>query len=132
MTIAVGSDHEIITDNPYRVFTSAEEDTAKMVYRVQASAGQPIKVIKTVAYHTSRGVPTRELVDRCRRTLDRTVEYGIEAEFAAQRSWLDAYWERSDVSSTASRRCSRPCAGTCSRWPRRRPGPSSPAYPPRG
>ena len=68
-----------------------------MVYRVQAKAGQPIKVIKTVAYHTSRGVPTRELVDRCRRTLDRVLEYGIEAEFAAQRSWLDAYWERSDV-----------------------------------
>ncbi|HZA74318.1 MAG TPA: glycoside hydrolase family 65 protein, partial [Propionibacteriaceae bacterium] len=97
MTIAVGSDHQILTDNAYRVFTSAEEDTAKMVYRVQARAGQPITVIKTVAYHTSRGVPTRELVDRCRRTLDRVLEYGIEAEFDAQRRWLDAYWERSDV-----------------------------------
>ncbi len=86
MTIAVGSDHEIITDNAYRVFTSAEEDTAKMVYRVQAKAGQPIKVTKTVAYHTSRGVPTRELVDRCRRTLDRVLEYGIDAEFDAQRT----------------------------------------------
>ena len=97
MTIAVGSDHTIVTDNAYRVFTSAEEDTAKMVYRVQAKAGQPITVTKAVAYHTSRGVPTRELVDRCRRTLDRVVQYGIEAELAAQREWLDAYWERSDV-----------------------------------
>jgi alpha,alpha-trehalose phosphorylase len=97
MTIAVGSDHDILTDNPYRVFTSAEEDTAKMVYRVQAKAGQPITVTKTVAYHTSRGVPTRELVDRCRRTLDRVLEYGIEAEFTAQRRWLDDYWQRSDV-----------------------------------
>ena len=50
-----------------------------------------------VAYHTSRGVPIRELVDRCRRTLDRVLEHGIDAEFAAQRQWLDAYWERSDV-----------------------------------
>ena len=39
----------------------------------------------------------RELVDRCRRTLDRVREQGVQAQFADQRSWLDAYWERSDV-----------------------------------
>ena len=79
------------------IFTSADEDTGKMVYRVQAKPGQPIKVTKAVAYHTSRGVPVRELVDRCRRTLDRVVRARLEAEFAAQRQWLDAFWERSDV-----------------------------------
>ena len=62
------------TDNDYRIFTSADEDTGKMVYRVQAKPRQPIKVTKVVAYHTSRGVPSRELVDRCRRTLDRVYE----------------------------------------------------------
>ncbi len=97
MTMAVGVDHDIITDNAYRTFTSADEDTGKMVYRVQAEPGQPIKVIKTVAYHTSRGVPSRELVDRCRRTLDRVLEHGIGPELAAQRQWLDGFWERSDV-----------------------------------
>ena len=49
------------------------------------------------SYHTSRGVPVRELVDRCRRTLDRTAEQGVEQQFADQRTWLDAYWARSDV-----------------------------------
>ncbi len=97
MTLAVGVDHEIVTDNVYRTFTSTDEDTGKMVYRVQAEPGRPIKVIKVVAYHTSRGVPVRELVDRCRRTLDRVREHGIDPEFTAQRSWLDAFWARSDV-----------------------------------
>jgi alpha,alpha-trehalose phosphorylase len=97
MTLAVGVDHDIITDNDYRTFTSADEDTGKMVYRVQAKRGQPIRVTKVVSYHTSRGVPSRELVDRCRRTLDRVREHGVEPEFAAQREWLDKYWERSDV-----------------------------------
>ena len=97
MTLAVGVDHDIITDNDYRTFTSADEDTGKMVYRVQAKPGQPIKVTKVVSYHTSRGVPSRELVDRCRRTLDRVREHGVDPEFAAQREWLDKYWERSDV-----------------------------------
>jgi alpha,alpha-trehalose phosphorylase len=97
MTLAVGVDHQIMTDNDYRTFTSADEDTGKMVYRVQAKPGQPIKVTKVVAYHTSRGVPSRELVDRCRRTLDRVRENGVEPEFADQREWLDRFWERSDV-----------------------------------
>jgi alpha,alpha-trehalose phosphorylase len=97
MTLAVGVDHQIYTDNDYRTFTSADEDTGKMVYRVQAKPGQPIKVTKVVSYHTSRGVPSRELVDRCRRTLDRVAEHGVEPEFAAQRQWLDDFWERSDV-----------------------------------
>jgi alpha,alpha-trehalose phosphorylase len=97
MTLAVGVDHQIYTDNDYRIFTSADEDTGKMVYRVQAKPRQPIKVTKVVAYHTSRGVPSRELVDRCRRTLDRVYEHGVEPELAAQREWLDRFWERSDV-----------------------------------
>ena len=97
MTLAVGVDHQIITDNDYRTFTSADEDTGKMVYRVQAKRGQPIKITKVVSYHTSRGVPSRELVDRCRRTLDRVLEHGVEPEFADQRAWLDKFWERSDV-----------------------------------
>jgi alpha,alpha-trehalose phosphorylase len=87
----------MITDNDYRTYTSADEDTGKMVYRVQAKRGQSIKITKAVAYHTSRGVPSRELVDRCRRTLDRVLEHGVEQEFAAQREWLDRFWERSDV-----------------------------------
>ncbi|GAA2112727.1 glycosyl hydrolase family 65 protein [Microlunatus panaciterrae] len=97
MTLAVGTDHEIITDNEYRARISADEDTGKMVFRVQAEQGKPIKIIKTVSYHTSRGVPVRELVDRCRRTLDRTKEHGVAKEFADQRAWLDAFWARSDV-----------------------------------
>ena len=97
MTLAVGADHDISTDDPYTAQISADEDTGKMVYRVQASVGSTITVTKTVSYHTSRGVPVRELSDRCGRTLDRVNAQGIGPEFAAQRAWLDAYWARSDV-----------------------------------
>ncbi len=97
MTLAVGVDHEIATENDYTELSHVDEDTGKMVYRVQCKPGVPLKVTKTVAYHTSRGVPVRELVDRCRRTLDRVLEQGVDFHFAAQRSWLAAFWQRSDV-----------------------------------
>jgi alpha,alpha-trehalose phosphorylase len=97
MTLAVGVDHAIDTQNGYNQLIFDDEDSGKVVFRVQAEPGRPILITKTVSYHTSRGVPVRELVDRCRRTLDRVLEHGAAVEFAAQRQWLDAFWERSDV-----------------------------------
>ena len=38
MTLAVGVDHQIITENAYTEHISADEDTGKMVYRVAALA----------------------------------------------------------------------------------------------
>ncbi|MFE6997428.1 glycoside hydrolase family 65 protein [Microbacterium sp. NPDC057659] len=97
MTLAVVADHVIETENDYSARTLIEPDIAKNVFRVQARAGVPIRLTKLVSYHTSRGVPARELVDRCRRTLDRASVEGVAALFARQAEWLDAFWERSDV-----------------------------------
>lgn len=97
MTVAVVADHIVETENEYNARTLVEPDIAKNVFRVQAKAGVPITVTKLVSYHTSRGVPPRELVDRCRRSLDRAADEGVETVFRRQREWLDAFWERSDV-----------------------------------
>ena len=97
MTLAVVADHRIETENEYTARSLIEPDTAKNVYRVRARAGVPIRVTKVVSYHSSRGVPPRELIDRCRRTLDRVRDEGIEPQFERQAAWLAAFWERSDV-----------------------------------
>src|SRR5690606_1056753 len=97
MTLAVAADHTIETDNMYSHRRLVEGDIAKNVFRIQAKAGVPIRVVKTVTYHTSRSIPARELVDRCRRTLDRAKEVGLQSLFDTQRAWLDGFWERSDV-----------------------------------
>jgi len=97
MTLAVGVDHEIRTENQHHVLTQVEEHMAKQVFRVRAEPGQPVTITKTVAYHTSRSIPAWELVDRVRRTLDRAQEDGVEEQFVEQRAWLDDFWARSDV-----------------------------------
>lgn len=97
MTVAVATDHLIETDNAYEARRLVEPDIAKNVFRVQAKAGVPIRIVKLVSYHSSRGVPARELVDRCRRTLDRAMAEGVATQYERQRAWLDAFWERSDV-----------------------------------
>ncbi|MFT4137014.1 glycoside hydrolase family 65 protein [Microbacterium sp.] len=97
MTIAVVADHVVETENEYSVRTLVEPDIAKNVFRVQAKAGVPVTVTKLVSYHTSTGVPARELVDRGRRTLDRIRDEGVAHQFERQAAWCAAFWDRSDV-----------------------------------
>ncbi len=65
MTIAVAADHRLETANNYTKRIQTDDDLAKMTYRIDAEPGQPITLTKMVSYHTSRGVPSRELLDRC-------------------------------------------------------------------
>lgn len=97
MTLGVAADHYIETDNPYEAIVATEEDMAKVVYRLELKEGQTVRIRKSVAYHTSRGVPVAELFDRCRRTLGRVVENGFEHYYALQREWLDEFWRSADV-----------------------------------
>jgi alpha,alpha-trehalose phosphorylase len=97
MTIAVAADHRLETANRYTKRIQTDDDLAKMTYRINAEPGQPIVLTKLVSYHTSRGVPSRELLDRCRRTLDRAHDEGLDRQFDDQREWLDGFWARSDV-----------------------------------
>ena len=97
MTLAVVADHIVETENDYTSRTLVEPDIAKNVFRVQAKAGVPVTVTKLVSYHSSRGVPARELVDRGRRTIDRVLAEGVQTQYDRQAAWMEAFWDRSDV-----------------------------------
>lgn len=97
MTLACGIDHVIETDAAHSYHSEADADLGKTVVVVDAEVGTTIRIYKFAAYHTSRDTPTRQLADRCRRTLDRAVRDGFEALLDTQRSYLDDFWDRSDV-----------------------------------
>ncbi len=97
MTIAVGADHRIETPDGVEKILREDEDLTKMIFRVEAQAGNTIRLEKSVAYHTSRGVPVRELADRCDRTLDRADRHGVAHYLAEQQGWYERFWETADV-----------------------------------
>jgi alpha,alpha-trehalose phosphorylase len=111
MTIATASDHSIDTINDFDESSQLGDDLAKHVYKVKAKMGNPIRVTKLISYHTSAGVPTHELADRCDRTLDRAKETGVAAIIKEQRDWLDAFWARTDVELTGQ-----PALQQATRW----------------
>ncbi len=97
MTIAVAADHHLSTSDEVETLVRADEDRTKMVFRVDATEGTRLRLDKIVGYHTSRGVPVRELSDRCDRTLDRAKRMGVPRLMDEQRQWWDEFWASADV-----------------------------------
>jgi alpha,alpha-trehalose phosphorylase len=97
MTLACAYRHIIDTPAEHHVETSVGEDLAKTVITARMQAGQTLRIVKMVSYHTSTGVPAQELADRCNRTLDRAAADGPATIVAEQRAWLDDFWAASDV-----------------------------------
>ncbi len=132
MTIGVAVDHQITADSEVRSSEHIADDEGKMIYRLQMEAGQSFRLTKTVSYHTAQHVPSRELLDRCERTLDRAAEEGTQHQFAEQETWLDdVLGTLRRASCRASPSSSRRCAGTSSRSSRPRHGPRTRASRPR-
>ena len=104
MTLGVGMDHRVETENSWRAERTTTDDLGKVVFTIEAKAGVPIRIMKYGTYHTSRAVPARELVDRCTRTLDRAVREGFDVLADAQRAWLEDFWSRADVEVDAGDR----------------------------
>jgi alpha,alpha-trehalose phosphorylase len=97
MTLGVGVDHVVEADDHHTTTTTVEEDRGKVVLTADGAVGRPIRLLKFVTYQTSRQVPCRELIERCGRTLDRTVRDGFGALVEAQRAALTRFWDRADV-----------------------------------
>lgn len=97
MTLAVAVEDSIETENHYTVSTVVDADRAEHTYKIDAVAGQDITVTRFVTYHSSRGVPTKELITRCHHTLERICPEGFDGLAAEQRAELDEFWAVSDV-----------------------------------
>jgi alpha,alpha-trehalose phosphorylase len=101
MSLGVGVDHVIETENAIRTDHTIDEDHGKVGIVVDAQAGVPITIVKLASYHTSRSVPTLELVHRAGRTLDRARIAGFDALVDLQREHLDRFWSRADIRARA-------------------------------
>ena len=103
MTLACGVDHVIETENDYSFESECYEDSAKIVYSVNAEKGVAFRLIKYMVYHTSRSAPVIELCGRTERTLNSVVTEGFDAIVNGQQRFMDDFWTRSDIKTTILR-----------------------------
>ena len=97
MTLACGVDHVIQSESAYTHQSECYEDSAKIVYSVNAEPGESFRLVKYMTYHSSRSTPVTELCGRAERTLDRVVKEGFEKLAEGQQRFMDDFWVRSDV-----------------------------------
>ncbi|MBD0283741.1 MAG: glycoside hydrolase family 65 protein, partial [Thermoleophilaceae bacterium] len=97
MTLGMAVDHVIETSASCDTAVSVEGDRAEFALTVDAQPAVPIRIVKFVAYQSSRSASPKELVDRCERTLTRVVRDGFDALRTSQRANLARFWDRADV-----------------------------------
>ena len=97
MTLACGADHVLETGCPHASESGSANHSGKVVFSIDAQAGEPIRLTKYMAYHSSRSAPPQELCERTERTLDRAVRHEFADLLDGQRQYLDDFWRRSGV-----------------------------------
>jgi alpha,alpha-trehalose phosphorylase len=97
MTLAVGVRHVVDAATACGLTTTVTSDRAETVLTANAIPSAPFRIVKFVAYQTSRSVAPSELAARCQRTLDRVVARGFDSVAERQRDNLERFWDRADV-----------------------------------
>ena len=97
MTMSCGVDHTIDSECSIKVSRKCGEDSGEIIFSAQAQPGKSIRLTKFMTYHTGHHTSPEELCARAERTLNRAIEQGFEPVKAAQRSYLDNFWKRSDI-----------------------------------
>jgi alpha,alpha-trehalose phosphorylase len=96
--LAVAVDHELYTADPVSIATRMNADLGRRTYRIEATMGHPVLLLKWAAYHDgSPEVEVADLVGLALLTIDDGLSVGREALEAEQQDWLERYWSRADV-----------------------------------
>jgi alpha,alpha-trehalose phosphorylase len=97
MTLGVGIEHLVDTAAEHETQVTLDDGGGQLVLTADGKPGEPIRLVKYIAYQSSRSESSRELVDRCTRTLRRAADAGFTSLRESQRAHLDRFWDRADV-----------------------------------
>jgi alpha,alpha-trehalose phosphorylase len=88
-----------LVDGPDGTSTTSESfpDHARVVITSDLAPGKPLRIVKLIAYGWSAQRSSAALRDQVAAAGDGAIHTGWDGLLAAQRSYLDDFWERSDV-----------------------------------
>ena len=95
--LAAGMDHQMVGAPPYEATVDAQEGTARWSLTTTAAPGEPVRLLKVLAYHWAPDGDPATLHADVGRTLDAGLALGFEELAADQRAALERVWESADV-----------------------------------
>jgi alpha,alpha-trehalose phosphorylase len=97
LTMAAAMDHVI--DGPPGTEATAEsfEDLARLLVSADVAPGEPLRIVKFLAYGWSSQRTLPAILDQVAAALAEARHRGWDGLLAEQRAYLDEFWERADV-----------------------------------
>jgi alpha,alpha-trehalose phosphorylase len=97
LTMAAAMDHVI--EGPARTEATSEssEDVGRVLVSADVVPGEPLRVVKFLAYGWSSQRSLPAIVDQVMAALAEAHHHGWEGLLSEQRAYLDAFWDRADV-----------------------------------
>jgi alpha,alpha-trehalose phosphorylase len=97
LKIAAAMDHVIDGTDSTGISTESFDDLARVLVAADVAPGSRLRVIKFLGYGWSRRRSTFAIRDQVRAALAEARHTGWEGLLAAQRAYLDEFWNRADV-----------------------------------
>jgi alpha,alpha-trehalose phosphorylase len=97
MSLACGMEHSVETENHYTARSNCPDHCGQVVFSIDAEPGRPFRLTKYLTYHTSGSQAPAELRERAVRTLERTSRRGFGQLLEEQQSYVQEFWDRSDI-----------------------------------
>ena len=96
-TLAAGMDHELVAGEGFAETMAAEGSLARWELTGTAEPGNPIHLVKVLAYHWAPDGDSEALASATVRSLDEARACGFEELAALQRTALDEVWAHADI-----------------------------------
>jgi alpha,alpha-trehalose phosphorylase len=97
LRVAAAMHHEVRGSDATETSIEAFDDVARLTVAAPLQPGETLRIVKYVAYGWSRGRSTPALQDQVAAALSEAHTTGWDGLLAAQREFLDGFWERADV-----------------------------------
>jgi alpha,alpha-trehalose phosphorylase len=97
LQLAAGMDHVVHSGDHATSLTQSETDLGRVTITAHLAPGQPLRVVKFLAYHWSGQQSIAWLRDQVDASLEIARAEGFDALVEAQRQYLDEYWAVADV-----------------------------------
>ena len=96
LSLAAGMEHLVDAQDP-STRTETEADLGRVTVSARLTPGQPLRMVKLLAYHWSSQQSIEWLRDQVDASLESAAAEGFDGLAASQRQHLDEYWAAADI-----------------------------------
>jgi alpha,alpha-trehalose phosphorylase len=97
LSLGCGMDHSVASECSVLTELACNDDAAAVLFRCTLARNKPLRICKYLSYHYSDIPDPAQILFQTASTLDYATRHGFEAILERQKSDVDRFWARADV-----------------------------------